>query len=758
MAGTPHSPIKGSVTLSKGAGWFSPQHPLITFFLLGVVGFLIYSNTFHATFQWDDLPNIVGNPEVKDPRNFLKISAPRFVGVLSFAANYSFGELDEFGYHLVNLLIHIGSAFLVYLLVLRLVEASATFYNLGRVTNRWLALCTAFIFLTHPVQTEAVTYVVQRFASLATFFYLLAVFCYLKWRLATYRHNHPQPLIRNRSWYFAAFIATVLAMKTKEISFTLPLMLVLVDLVLVRRSAKRRWTAWIPFLLTLPIIPLSHLPVFHIGDGLPRQAAGMDRLHYLFTEFPVIVTYLRLMVLPIRQNLDYDYPTYNSFLAPQVIGSFLFLSLLLALAVYLVFFRDRSLNLPSSPAFVRSILEPYEFRLLGFGIFWFFLTLSVESSIVPLDDVIFEHRLYLPMTGAVISVLLGLIIPVRMAAARFKKSPADDSHWVLKLSGLSIVILLVVLSYLTHERNLVWQTPYTLWKDVTEKSPQKARAHLNLGVAYYEVKESTGEAIAEYLRALDLDPVHPEAHFNLGRAYDKLGRMDEAAQEYQAALAIRPNYAKARNNLGVIYMKKGFMEEAVRELEAATELDPINPASYNNLANILAELERFEEAVSVYHLALGLEQELPEVHHNLGLVFYRMERYDDAQKEFQAAITLKPDDPDVHFNLGVVFERKEDYLSAAREYEQVIRLNPEDAEALNKLGGIHYHQGNLKEARRAYESSVKIDPRSAAVHYHLGRVFKELGMVEEARREFEETLRIDPGLEGALEATESLGR
>lgn len=593
MAGTPHSPIEGSVTPFRGAGRFSPKHLLITFFLLGVLGFLIYSNTFHATFQWDDLPNIVESQGAKDPRTFLKVSAPRFIGILSFAANYSIGELDEFGYHLVNLLIHIGNAFLVYLLVLRFVEASATFYDSGRVSDRWLALCTAFIFLTHPIQTEAVTYIIQRFASLATFFYLLAVFLYLKWRLTTYGYKKPQAFIPSWIWYFAALVATVLAMKTKEISFTLPFMLVLVDLILVRRSGGKKWPAWIPFLLTLPIIPLSHLPAFHIGGGFPRQAVGMDRLHYLFTEFPVIVSYLLLIVFPIDQNLDYDYPIYDSFFVPQVMASFLFLLLLAALAIYLVFFRDRSLNLPGSALSVRSVLKPYEFRLLGFGIFWFFLALSVESSIVPLDDVIFEHRLYLPMTGGLVSMLLGLTIPMRIVAARFWKNPVGDSYSGFRFFRPVMVILVLFLSYLTYERNLVWQTPYTLWKDVTEKSPEKARPHLNLGVAYYEVKESTEKAIAEYLRALVLDPVNPEADFNLGRAHDKLGRIDEAVQKYQDAISIRPNYAKARNNLGVIYMKKGLREQAVRELETSIELEPVNPATHNNLANILVELERY---------------------------------------------------------------------------------------------------------------------------------------------------------------------
>jgi len=167
--------------------------PLAVLFLLSLLATLIYSNTFSSPFHFDDTPNIVENPQIKDLSNFLGFSGSRAVGFLSFALNYHFNGLDVFGYHLVNLLIHIANGFLVYSLVLLLFKASASDHGSQQLPTLnsqpgaapWIALVTALLFVSHPIQTQAVTYIVQRFASLVALFYLLTLVCYLKWRLAS---------------------------------------------------------------------------------------------------------------------------------------------------------------------------------------------------------------------------------------------------------------------------------------------------------------------------------------------------------------------------------------------------------------------------------------------------------------------------------------------------------------------------------------------------------------------------------------------
>ncbi|MBI4412257.1 MAG: hypothetical protein HY541_07225, partial [Deltaproteobacteria bacterium] len=252
--------------------------PTVVLFVFCLLAGLIYSNTFSNPFLFDDTGNIEGNPLIRDLANFLNLSGTRYVGYLTFALNYQFGGLNVFGYHLVNLLIHIANGFLVYWLVVLLVRVFPSPFPPppgGRGRGEGIALIAALLFIVHPIQTQAVTYIVQRFASLVTLFYLLAVVCYLKWRLFGETTDqgpgtrdqklqvtgHGSPVTglfkRSRVWYVASLLSTLLAMKTKENSFTLPLMILLVEWIFFRRITRKQWLILIPFLLTLFIIPLS---------------------------------------------------------------------------------------------------------------------------------------------------------------------------------------------------------------------------------------------------------------------------------------------------------------------------------------------------------------------------------------------------------------------------------------------------------------------------------------------------------------------
>ncbi|TAK09642.1 MAG: tetratricopeptide repeat protein [Candidatus Manganitrophaceae bacterium] len=498
---------------------FPPPHfltrPLSVFLLLAVLATLIYSNTFSVPFIFDDVPNIVENPRIKDLRNFLDLSGSRYIGYLSFALNYHFGNLSLFGYHLINLIIHIANGFLVYLLVRLLFQTPSISRGDWGETDRasWIALATALLFVVHPIQTQAVTYIVQRLASLATLFYLLSVVFYLKGRL-------PSADVRNKFfWCVLALLSTVLAMKTKEISFTLPIMLVLIEIVFFGTLDKERMVFLIPFLLTLLVIPFSRLDVVgSIEEGFAQQTTVLSRSEYLFTEFRVILTYLRLLLFPINQNLDYDYPVSHSSFEPSVLISLLFLLTLFAMSVYFVFV--------SSSTWL---------SLAGFGIFWFFLTLSVESSIIPIWDVIFEHRLYLPSVGFLMTLSMILFGGIRVKIRD-------------KAAAILLLGVLLVFSVATYKRNIVWGEELTLWQDVVTKSPGSQRGHNNLG-AFLSKKGELDKAAFHYSKALEINPRFAEAHHNLANTLAKQGRLEEAVQHYLQALQINPGLAQARERL-----------------------------------------------------------------------------------------------------------------------------------------------------------------------------------------------------------------
>jgi len=730
---------KGSVLsseampLSPGSPW---AQPWIALLLLSLLGTLIYANTFSVPFHFDDEPNIVDNHQIRNLSNFLTLKGSRYVGYLSLALNYHFGRLNVFGYHLVNLLIHIINSFLTYFFVLLLLRipqppltphaSPLTPYPSRLLNDSGIALAASLLFVAHPIQTQAVTYIVQRFTSLSTLFYLLAVVLYLKWRLAV-------PESRYRSLCYAgALVSTVLAMKTKEISFTLPLMLLLIEVVFFGSSTRKRWMALIPFLLALLIIPLSHTGTIGEAEvGFAKNTTEISRLDYLFTQFNVIMTYLRLLILPVHQNLDYDYPIASSLLEPKVLFSFLFLLVLLTFSLYLLVIRPRAAD--------SSRFSVVSSRLVGFGILWFFLTLSVESSIIPIKDVIFEHRLYLPSVGFLLTgsgAILGLM-----------------QRW----QGMSVIVigvLVVLSSFATYQRNFIWKDELTLWTDVIQKSPNKARGHYNLGLAHHDLGR-LDEAVREFKTALALKADDADAHINLGKVYKDLGRLEEAVLEYKAAITVNPNHADAHINLGVVYQNLGHLKEAIEEYQRALTLKPDDADAQNNLGLIYLEQGKLQEALKAFEEAVKLKPDNTDVLDNLGVVYQKLGYLNEAIHEYRTALTLKPDDADAHNNLGLVYLEQGKLPEALATFEETVKLKPDYIRAHNNLGLVYLEQGKLPEALATFEEAIKLNPDYAKAHNNLGDVYQKLGRLEEAIREYQIALKLKPDL---VEAHYSFGQ
>ena len=683
--------------------------PIAAFLLIGLLATAIYSNTFSAAFHFDDILNITDNSKIKHLANLRDLSGSRYVGFLTFALNYRFGGLHVFGYHLVNLLVHITNGFFVYLLVRLLFRAAHTPRASPLTTAPWIAVSVALLFVAHPIQTEAVTYITQRFASLAALLYLLTVILYLHWRLS------PPEAKGRLLWYVGALLSTVLAMKTKENTFTLPLMLLLIEAVFFRLHSKKQWATLIPFLLTLFIIPLSSLDVKGETEvGLTHQTTEIGRFDYFLTQFRVIVTYLRLLVFPVHQNLDYDYPVYHSFFYHPVFFSFLFLSALFAMAIYLLLFSRLS--------------PPASGRLIGFGILWFFLTLSIESSIIPLKDVIWEYRLYLPSVG------FGLAICTTVFGF-------SDRLRAWKLVGTGVLV--IILSLATYQRNRIWYDELSLWSDVVHKSPNKARGHNNLGRAYGLDKRSQ-EAITQFGIILKQDPANATTHFNLGNVYLDLERFEEAAREYQSAIESDPTYAEAHDNLGLVYDKLGRRPEAIREYKAAITANPGLADAYNNLGIAFKDLGRLTEAAQSYQKAITLNPDLADAHNNLGVVFKAMGHPKEAVREYERALVLEPGNATTQNNLGNVYADLGLLDEAIQNYQAAMILKPNDAEVYYNLGLVLYRKGQLKEALVNLQEAIRLKPNHAQAHNSLGLVYNNLGRRDEAIQEYQAAIRINP--------------
>lgn len=545
--------------------------------LIALLGSLAYSNSLHGPFLFDDRPSIPNNPVIREVGNFFlndagyRYNSNRYIGYLTFALNYLAGGLEVAGYHLFNLAVHLINSLLVYALVL--ITFATPFFKDSRpgsrrsattspsmATSNGIALLVALLFVAHPLQTQAVTYVVQRLTSLMTLFFLLALVLY-----ALMRRYSASSRGKGLALYFASLASVLLAMKTKENAFTLPVVIGLYEWFFFQGAASKRMLRLIPFLATLLIIPLSlfdvNKPLGAVISQVSRvtqHKATLSRLDYLFTQFRVVVTYLRLLVFPVNQNLDYDYPLYHSLLVAPVFASLLLLLALAGFGLYL---------------WRRSRTEQPELRLASFGIFYFFITLSVESSVIPITDVIYEHRVYLSSVGAFLAAATLLVtLSVRLLGKTGRR---------VVLCSCAAVI--AVLSVTTFQRNKAWASSVSLWEDVVSKSPGKARGYNSLGAAYTEAGRRE-EAVDSLKRSLALDPAQSEAYYNLGRVYLTYpGGSGAAIAALKTAIGIRPDYDDAYVNLAAAFIQAGNPAEAARLLVSIMASVARRPDAHMNL-------------------------------------------------------------------------------------------------------------------------------------------------------------------------------
>jgi Tfp pilus assembly protein PilF len=613
--------------------------------LILLLGFLAYSNTFGVPFQFDDEDYIETNIFVTQPgKIFSPLSTAsrlpegnvrltvftRYLGHLSFALNYVLGGLEPTGYHAVNLAVHLINALLVYwLVVLTFRTPRMNGSRLGE-SSRLIALFSALLFVSHPVQTQAVTYLTQRFTSLCAMFYLVSLTLYIKARLSEGR--------KCRALYLFSFVSALTAMFTKEIAFTLPVAIALYEFMFLESGLKGRVKKLLPYLLLMPIVPILVLvtdveldscrSIFDVVAGATTTQHETTRWEYFLTQQRVITTYLRLLVLPINQNLDYDYPVFHELLDPQVLPPFLLLMSVFGLGLHLL--RRSSTSEPA-------------LRLIAFGIFWFFIAASVESSVIPIVIVISEQRVYLPSAAFFPAFVAGIFY-------------ATEKIGVKKIFAVTAAVCIAVavsFSVAAYSRNAVWKTELSLWTDVVSKSPGNWRGH-----------------------------------YNLGNALRDAGAIDKSIEHYQTAIRLKPGKAMPYNNLGIAYKKKGRLEAAVEQYEMAIEADPFYANAYSNLGNVYLAMGLYDKAIGYYETALSLDPDYPDANYNMGVAYHHKGEHDKAIRYYEKALELNPNYVDAHYNLGLVYREKGSIEMARREFEKVLQIEPAYRKAMEKLNEL----------------------------------------------------------------------
>ncbi|MCX6245735.1 MAG: tetratricopeptide repeat protein [Bacteroidetes bacterium] len=687
-------------------------------FIILLLGIIIYSNSFQCSFQFDDLYQIINNVKIRNLADFSTIwnSSPnRPVAFLSFAINYHFNQFDVRYWHLVNLAIHLINALLVWWLTLLIFSSPVIKDQKIATHKKLLAFATALLFVSHPLATQSVTYIVQRMTSLVALFYLFSLVLYVKARLSE------KGMIVRILLFAGSFISAMLAMRTKENAFTLPFVLLLVEFFFIRiRKLSINFRDYRVILLILVflgiilIIPLRYsLSIFKpiIPAGHPESA--LTPYYYFLTQLSVIVKYLQLLFLPVNLNLDYDFPVSTSFFQIRTLLSFLFLASLITVAVFL--FKKQ--------------------RIISFGIFWFFITLSVESSIIPINDVIVEHRTYLPSIGFFLVIIAALYFLF-----------GDKYKW----GAMGILFIMAgSCSYLAYERNKVWKDDLSLWNDVVSKSPGKPRAITNRGLAYAN-REQWDMAIEDYSRSLQIDPSFPITLISRGFAYKKLELFDKAIADYTKAIEIDPRYSTAYSNRGICYFTLGEREKAIDDFTRAIELDAGNADAYSDRSASFLQTGQLDKAIADINTAISLHPDNYTAISNRGAIYDKLNQTDKAIADYSRAIEINPDFVKGYVNRGSVYLKSGVSDKALADYSKAIEIDPKNTEAWFHRGVIYSNLGQRDKAIADYTHVIELDPDNALGYYNRGLNYGKMGKMELAIDDFTNALKIDPDFTAAV--------
>jgi tetratricopeptide (TPR) repeat protein len=678
------------------------------------LGCLTYSNSFDNSFHYDDEHSILENPNIRSLANIPRffVDAGAFSGLdearmyrplllVTLALNYAFGEYEPFGYHLVNLLFHLFNSVLLWLLAVRLGARSRE------------ALLVALIFVVHPLATEPVNYISSRST-------LLAASCVLCGMVLLVR-----PHSRDFPWAASICVCYLGGLASKAVVASFP---VVVATCLWVRGRLRHW--YLP--AALLVITVAYVAgtraiiskaVFEPVRSLGVQAA---------TQTKAFVFYIWTVFMPVRQSVEPQFSVATSWLDAPVVIALMF-GVTLLLAAFRMALRHRMM-LPT---------------------IWFFAAL-LPSSLIPLNVLVNEHRLYLSLAG--FALILGVLFS--MSAPRLRR--------ILTL----VLPLLIAMSF---ERNTVWVDGETLWGDAVAKGPRMSRPHVNLGKAYIQ-KGLFAEAIAESRRALDINPGLPRAYYNVGWAHHRQEELDLAAVHYKRAIELQPELIEAYNNLGNVYQEQGRPDRAFATYRRALEIRPVRQI-YHNLGNAFLRHGEPDSARIAFEKAIRLDpdrQGSKESYKGLVKALRNGEHHETALATLSKAQSLWPqerpfkvlegsvraaqgddaaatrvliaaglDTVEVQLSLGDEARKRSDWERALRHYDFALNAGSRDARVYNARGEALFAIGNLTGALEDFRTAARTDPELAAAYTNIGRVQLSRGRTVEAAAALKRTLDFD---------------
>ncbi|HTX65109.1 MAG TPA: tetratricopeptide repeat protein [Opitutaceae bacterium] len=665
---------------------------------LALAAVAVYANSFSGPFIFDDLLSIPQNLTLGSLRTAL---APPGGGLtvtgrpmlnLSFAVNRALGGDRVWGYHALNLLIHLGAG----LALFGLVRRTLLLARRGAGEAAGLAFAAALLWTVHPLQTESVTYIVQRAESLMGLCYLLTLYCFLR-GAETDADPDPARPGGSRAWFALSFLACFLGMGSKEVMVSAPVLVLLYDRTFLAGSFRAAWRrrGRVHLALAATWLPLAGL-VLRSGNrgGTAGLGVGVGFGTYAATQFQAVAHYLWLSFWPHPLIVDYGVRWVAS------VGEVAPYAVLVGLLV-----AGTAVVLVRRPA-------------LGFCGVWFFAVLAPTSLVPGNRQTLAEHRVYLALAPVVVLAVVA-------------------AHAGLGRRGRIVLAAAAVgLGWLTVQRNAAYRSEEAIWADTVAKRPGNAYAHNNYGNILAQAGRLP-EAMAQYEAALRIDPGYADALYDAGNALKRLGRLPEAIARYREALRAKPELPDVEDALGRALVDAGRPDEALAHFEQALKLDPNFTDASNDLGEALARTGRLPEAIARFEQALRANPNWAEMHNNLGDALRMAGRLPEALAQYEQAVRLKPDYMAARNNLGRALAEADRLPEAIALFEQTLQRDPAAIDARNNLGTVLLMAGRAPEAIAQFEAALRLNPNLPQVHLNLAVALHRAGRPAEAAAELE---------------------
>jgi len=612
-------------TDNTGLSALSNAPPSLLVGIIAVVAIAVYFNSLFNDFVYDDYPQIVENYGLRDLGNLWRVFVEDVWGFMGggqsnyyrplmhamYMINYALFGLTPWGFHLVNILFHAGVIVLVFFISCRLVVMTRPSFA------KMVSFIAALLFATHPIHTEAVTWIAC-FPELSfTLFYLWSLYVYIG-------AVQGEDIVSPRR-YSLSLLLFVLATLCKETAVTLPLLLVVYDYCNAQNSYRplRYIKRYIPFLLAATLYLVMRTLVLSGIAPLKRHSA-LSVYEYIINIFPLFAQYLGKLIVPINLKVYYVFHPISSLLT--TLGAIsLVVTLTFAIGVLVSWGKN---------------------KLIFFNLMIIVIPLLPVLYIPALGDNTFTERyLYLPSLGFVllVALLIGRIIELKPRTA--------------KALLVAVFVVVSLYSIATVSRNRVWNNELTLWLDAVKKEPEGATPHSQLGVAYTEQGDAA-KALEQYQIALQINPDFADAYTNIGLLYIERGQVSKAIDYYQKALQLKPASPETHNNIGVAYTRLGMLNKAVVSFQESLQLKTQQPGVYNNLGDAYEKMGLLDKAIQEYRNALQVQANNPEAYNHLGIAFAKKGMADEAIRNFQAALQIKPYDSGFHNNIANAYSMK----------------------------------------------------------------------------------------------------